>query len=850
MRVACYVRVSTDRQQRAQTINQQLSQLKAYIASQTGWEIREEHIFRDDGYSGARLDRPGLDALRDQAAQAAFDLVLITAPDRLARKYVHQMIVLEELERRGIRVVFIDRPPSDDPHEQLVVQIRGAVAEYERTLIADRMRRGRQAKLRSGQLLPWTRPPYGYRLHPEQPRNPALVAIDPAAAAIVQEVYAAYADEGLTLHALAVRLTAGRVPSPTGKAIWSASTLHGILTNPAYMGQATSGRFRTIPARGRRSALGALGRGMAVQARPSEEWIRIAVPALVTAEQFAAVQRRLATNQQFARRSTTHPYLLRGLVSCGMCRLSCTGRGGHWAGDRYRYYQCRGKLTAVATGRAERCTARFIPAAQLDAVVWADLCAILQHPEVLTAELARARGGAWVPGELRRRRETLRGAQASVTRQRERLLEAYLAEALDLASFERKDQALRQQQEDLQAREREVVAQGERVVEVSAAAQSMTAVCERLRTGLEQASFAQRQQLVELLIDRVVVTDGAVEIRYVIPTTEASTHTRFCHLRKDYFEVKSADVRTPDASEVGGGRVGTVPPPPQHGWFAGPPRQPADLDQDEGAWHHRFGGAQRARSVLTGPGMQPCPGTDADLTILAVALGMLRRRHWPGVWSPSWRTSARVALGMLRRRHWPGGRIGARKLTAMAAGAADARIGCRVRGEAPAAAQPHEEGSAGLPQFLGEVERVVAGVEDEQRYRGVGRQVGDEVGDLLNSHGVGGGAGMDAAHIERSGPTVAGQAQLRQPLISPTCDNGLAGGVARGVVGEAAVGAGLGIAARPDADIDGVDRVVACARLAHQQGAEAGHVDLAVSQRCIEAAPAAAVHAFQAQVDW
>ena len=161
MRVACYVRVSTDRQQRAQTIEQEIDQLQAHVADQDGWEIREEHIFRDDGQSGAKLDRPGLDALRDHAAQAAFDLVLITSPDRLARKYVHQMIVLEEVERRGVRVVFIDRPPSDDLDDQLVLQIRGAVAECERTLIADRMRRGRIAKLRSGQLLPWTRLPYG-----------------------------------------------------------------------------------------------------------------------------------------------------------------------------------------------------------------------------------------------------------------------------------------------------------------------------------------------------------------------------------------------------------------------------------------------------------------------------------------------------------------------------------------------------------------------------------------------------------------------------------------------------------------------------------------------------------------
>jgi site-specific DNA recombinase len=188
MRVALYVRVSTDRQQHAQTIEQQVAQLHSSVAAHPGWTVAAEHVFRDDGYSGARLDRPGLDALRDQAARAAFDMVLVTAPDRLARNFVHQRVIMEERQHRGVRVVFCDRPLRDDPHEQLVTQIRGAVAEYERTLIAERMRRGRQARLRSGQLLPWTRAPSGYRLHPERPRDPTVVQVDPVAAAVVQEL--------------------------------------------------------------------------------------------------------------------------------------------------------------------------------------------------------------------------------------------------------------------------------------------------------------------------------------------------------------------------------------------------------------------------------------------------------------------------------------------------------------------------------------------------------------------------------------------------------------------------------------------------------------------------------------
>jgi site-specific DNA recombinase len=160
MRAAIYARVSTLRQAQAQTIDQQLSRLQTHVQQQ-GWSLDAAHIFRDDGYSGATLNRPGLDDLRDRASMADFDVVVITAPDRLARRYIHQVLLIEELQQRGCTVVFVERPMSTDPNDQLLLQIRGAVAEYERTLITERMRRGKVAKLRSGQLLPWTRRPFG-----------------------------------------------------------------------------------------------------------------------------------------------------------------------------------------------------------------------------------------------------------------------------------------------------------------------------------------------------------------------------------------------------------------------------------------------------------------------------------------------------------------------------------------------------------------------------------------------------------------------------------------------------------------------------------------------------------------
>jgi site-specific DNA recombinase len=535
MRIAVYVRVSTRQQTESQTIEQQLGRLRAHIQTQ-GWRLPDENIFRDDGYSGAALNRPGLDHLRDQAAAAAFDCVLITAPDRLARKYVHQVLLIEELERHGCQVEFLDRPMSQDPHDQLLLQIRGAVAEYERTLITERMRRGRLSKYKAGILLPWTRPPYGYRVNPERPRDPTGVRVDPAEAAIVAEIFAEYLQDGVGLISVAKHLYEQHLPSPTGKARWGLATLRGILTNPTYTGQVYAGRMHYHPARTRRSATHPIGQPHdSATPVPREEWIPVAsVPAVVTQEQFDLVQAKLAHNQSFAsRHNKAHQYLLRALVSCGICQLACYARTvpeGH-----YGYYVCTGKDKPVQNRREEKCPSRFIPAQQLDELVWKDLCDLLTHPEMIIHALERAQGGHWLPQELQARQENLRRGQVSLRQQLDRLTEAYLSGIIPLAEYQRRRQELEQRCNALENQAQQLMAQVNRHAELSGLVTHIEAFCQRVRTGLAVATFEQKRQLIELLIDRVVVTDSDVEIRYVIPTSLSGEHVRFCHLRSDYF---------------------------------------------------------------------------------------------------------------------------------------------------------------------------------------------------------------------------------------------------------------------------------------------------------------------------
>ncbi len=280
MKIALYARVSSTQQAQTQTIEQQLDRLQTYCRNQA-WPEQDQLTFLDNGYSGASLKRPGLDRLRDAVARAEIDLILLTEPSRLARNYVHQMLLLQELQDLGCQVIFLDRPMSQDPHDQLLLQIRGAVAEYERTLIAERMRRGRQQKLRAGTMAPCGHPPYGYRSDPDHPRNPHLWRLEETEAAHVVFIFDCYLQIGQSLCGLAKRLSELGIPTPSGGKIWRPSSLRELLTNPTYTGTLYANRERTTVSKQRRSPLQPVGRQHESSVpTPQADWIVVCqVPA-------------------------------------------------------------------------------------------------------------------------------------------------------------------------------------------------------------------------------------------------------------------------------------------------------------------------------------------------------------------------------------------------------------------------------------------------------------------------------------------------------------------------------------------------------------------------------------------
>jgi site-specific DNA recombinase len=516
MRVAIYARVSTDRQERMQTIDSQLTALSEWVTAQ-GHELRPEHIYRDEGASGAHLDRPGLDRLRDAARNGDFELVGVLSPDRLARKYAYQVLLLEEFRRLGCAVVFLQRPISDDPHDQLLLQIQGALAEYERTVISERFRRGKLQRARAGVYL-GGKAPYGYRYVPKRDDCPGHLLIDETEAALVRTLFPWLIEDQLTIRQLIKRLNRSAWQPRSGRRPWSPAVIHHILADPLYTGTAYVNRYHYVPPQKPRTPYPAKTDKTCRRLRPREEWMAVPVPALIDQATYDRAQAQLARNARLSfRHNTKYSYLLRCLLTCGLCGLAMFGRTHPAAPAHRRYYLCHGK-DALLSARAQSCPRRAIKAEELERVVWAHVTQLLSDPRQLLAQFqqfAQFTGAEEAQAQAEARRWALR--RERLAREEARLLDAYQAEVITLAELAQRRQQLAQRRQALH----EQHAQQERLwrnrLHAQEVLEDLTAFCDRIQSRLAEATFADKQAILQLLIERIIVGEETLEIRHVIP---------------------------------------------------------------------------------------------------------------------------------------------------------------------------------------------------------------------------------------------------------------------------------------------------------------------------------------------
>ncbi len=523
---AIYARVSSDQQREEKTIASQTAALVAF-ATREGYSVPDEWIFEDEGYSGATLVRPGLERVRDLAAEGQIEAVLALSPDRLSRKYAYQVLLIEELARCAVEMVFIKAPRSHTPEDQLLLQFQGMIAEYERAQILERSRRGKRHRAKLGEVGVLSGAPYGYRYVRKSDDRVAYYEVLEAEAEVVRQVFELYTVGALSIGAITRRLNERAVPTKKGGARWERSTVWAMLRNPAYQGLACFGktqvgarqRFstRTVRRRGGQPA-----RNSANHELPRDQWIPIPVPSLVAEDTFALAQERLRANQKHASRRTIEPSLLQGLVHCRQCGYALYRTSTRSSARKISYYRCLGSDAWRYDGKA-RCHQRPIRLDLLEPLVWSEIMRLLEDPKLIEAELNRRLEAARHSNPTKRHQDGLARELAQVHKRMERLLTAYQEDLLSLEELRRRMPKLRQCEQRLQADIHSLSAQLADQAAYLQLAQTLSEFLARLRTQVQTLDVHERQRIVRLLVKEVGVGEDSITIRHSIPSTLRSS---------------------------------------------------------------------------------------------------------------------------------------------------------------------------------------------------------------------------------------------------------------------------------------------------------------------------------------
>jgi len=525
LRVALYARVSGEQQAKEDTIDSQLEAVTERIASDA-LVCDPELRFVDDGYSGTVLNRPALERLRDQAAAGAIDRLYMLDPDRLSRKYAYQVLILEELTRCGVEVVFLRNPVGRSPEQDLLLQVQGMIAEYERAKIMERCRRGKQHAARRGSVNVLSGAPYGYRyIGKHEGGGEARYQIVAEEARVVRKIFEWVGQERCSIGEVCRRLQREGVPTRTGKPAWDRTTVWLILKNPAYKGTAAFGKTRAgefkpqrfRPQRGRPEQP---RRPVSRVDTPQEDQVFIEVPGLVSEDLFGAVQTQLEENRKRRRdRAGGGRYLLQGLVVCKRCGYGCYGKPTSRASTKgtgrvpYAYYRCTGS-DAYRFGGQRLCWNKQIRTDMLDAAVWEDVRRLLSEPERIRREYERRLQGTETgpDQEVERLGKLIRNVKKMISR----LIDAYSDGLIDKPEFEPRIAAARERLTGLEAEHRQRIDAAAQETELRLVIGQLEEFAKRVSQGLQEPDWETRREVVRALVKRVEIDEQEVRIVYRI----------------------------------------------------------------------------------------------------------------------------------------------------------------------------------------------------------------------------------------------------------------------------------------------------------------------------------------------
>jgi site-specific DNA recombinase len=511
--VAIYARVSCEQQVTTCTIDSQLEALKTQVQAD-GFSLQAHLQFIDEGFSGSTLVRPALERLRDAVAKGEIDRLYVHSPDRLSRKYAYQVILVDEFQKNGIEVFFLNHQLGKSPEDELLLQVQGMVAEYERAKIIERSRRGKRHAASSGSLNAFSKAPYGYRhISKHLGGGQVRMEIHLAEARIVQQIFEWAVYEHMTLRGICQRLEAMCVPSPKGKSVWDSSSIRRILNNPHYKGEACFGRLRQGPKISRlrppRNS-SAHARSYSTYKTPPEDWIIVPVAAIIDQELFAAAQEKLSESCRRSRqRIQGASYLLQGLTVCGVCGYAYVHsiKRPTRNGKVYEYYRCYTRKLSDGS----RCSNVSVVAESIEEAVWIEVCKLLKNPQSLQQEYQRRLNNC-DEDHLTKQIRTIQSQKGKLEQGIGRIIDTYTEGLIEKDEFEPRLKGLRERlrniETQLQTLHNEASLVGELKVVVGRVEEFAAKVVERL----ESLDWQSKREVIRTLVKRIEVYPEQVKV--------------------------------------------------------------------------------------------------------------------------------------------------------------------------------------------------------------------------------------------------------------------------------------------------------------------------------------------------
>jgi len=503
MRACLYARVSSAKQEEGTSLDGQIRRMREH-AQQNGYvivdEIREVH-------TGIDPDRPGLNRLRELAGRGEIDTIVVFALDRFMRDEAWAVIVEEELRRLGATIDFMDLPDESVAGYKYMKALMRVFADEERQRICKRLWRGRQDRVRGGNALVHSMPPYGYQLVTGLDGKTTLAVYEPEAK-IVRLIYRMYTSDGMTLRAVAQRLTEMSVPTrldtmtgsggykKAGYGQWHRATIAKILRNGVYTGTWFYGKT----------------------GNPREEWLPVGVPVVVDRQTWGLAQKQRELNRQLSRRNTKNKYLMGRRLTCGHCGAKIAGHPSAWrsknAGGVNLYYLCSAKQGDIV---GTTCDLPRFRVEDVDGAIWGWVEGFLLDPKSLALGLREKQA------EKQRALEPLRGRVADIDREiteekrkLELALDNYFKGSLLKDALADKAKQLEQRLAKLEGAKAALEAHLEANTITDEQIETLEEFASRVALGLKNLEFEEKRQIIDLLnVQGTLSLEAGQKIIYV-----------------------------------------------------------------------------------------------------------------------------------------------------------------------------------------------------------------------------------------------------------------------------------------------------------------------------------------------